>query len=101
MTDQVYVDPDAIPKTATAVDQAQADLNTELTNLTTRLQELQWDGSSGDAVRRLMSQWFQGANKITQALTDFETNLTGSNTTYIGEDDAQAAIMNNIAGRLA
>jgi WXG100 family type VII secretion target len=59
-----------------------------------------WQGQGAVAFNQLMTRWRDDATKIIGALNEFEANLVSSQSTYTASDDAQAAAMSKLTGRL-
>lgn len=59
-----------------------------------------WQGPAAVAFQRLMAQWNQDANKVTQALVDFEEQLRASQRDYDTTDQDQQSTFTSLASRL-
>lgn len=72
------------------------DLQGDIDNLRTRLESLngQWEGSGGNAFRGAIRAWENTARRVMEAMTTFEQNLMGSESTYTNTEDAVTQRLN-------
>ena len=87
---------------AAKVAQARSELKQQLKVLEGNLAGIgsKWKGQGAGAFSVLMARWNEDANKIINSLDVFEANLLSSQSTYSAADDAQAAAMSRLSGRL-
>jgi WXG100 family type VII secretion target len=102
MTGELSKQEAALITAAKRVNEAQGDLNGELKSMENKLGDLkaQWRGSGSNAFDAVMRQWQQQQEKLTRALTTFETELMKSEEGYVATDEDQSAALNKYTSRL-
>ncbi len=102
MAGEVSAADGALKAGASAVAQARAELEGELTALRGRLEGVRgnWVGQGATAFNLLMERWNADAKKIISALNEFEANLQSSQSDYTAADEAQSASMGRLTSRL-
>lgn len=102
MSGEVSAADGALKAGADVVAQTRGSLQQQLQSLEGRLSSVGagWQGQGAVAFSTLMNRWREDATKITNALNEFETNLTSSQSTYTASDESQASVMTKISSRL-
>lgn len=102
MAGEVSAADGALKAGAARVAQTRAELKQQLKALEGNLAGIggRWKGQGAVAFSALMVRWNEDANKIINSLDVFEANLLSSQSTYTAADDAQAASMSRLSGRL-
>ena len=102
MTGELSKQEAALITAAKRVNEAQGDLNSELKSMESKLADLksQWRGSGSNAFEGVMRQWNEQQQKLTRALTTFETELMKSEEGYVATDEDQSASLNKYMSQL-
>ena len=102
MAGEVSAADGALKAGAAAVAQTRVELKGELASLEGKLAGIgsSWKGQGAASFGILMNRWREDANKITDALNEFEANLQSSQTSYVAADDAQSSAMGRLTSRL-
>ena len=102
MAGEVSAADGALKAGAAKVAQSRSELTAQLKVLEGNLAGIgaKWQGQGAVAFSSLMVRWNEDAKKIITSLDVFEANLVSSQSTYTAADDAQAAAMSRLTGRL-
>lgn len=102
MTGQITAQEGALKRGADLVLEARADLDKQCVLLREALKALigQWAGAGAGAFHQVLEQWDAAALCVISELNDFDRNLRQSEANYRSEDEAHAASMTRLQGRL-